>query len=131
MKYGSEMLIYAEPPIGIEPMTYALRGACYLSASALPARIARIIALTALAALGLSGEPFYAPFHARSAGARQPATARSLAEGSIGTRERIRPVLFGGAEPGLDVQNPLTGDDQLPGQQVPQARKLGGHRADG
>jgi hypothetical protein len=54
-----------EPPIGIEPMTYASRGACSLPARALPAPIARQIALTALAALGLPGEPFHEPFHAR------------------------------------------------------------------
>jgi hypothetical protein len=43
-----------EPPIGIEPMTYALREACFLPAHALPAPIAQIIALTALTTLGLS-----------------------------------------------------------------------------
>src|SRR6266581_970579 len=42
-----------EPPIGIEPMTYALRGACSPAAHALAALIAPAIALTALAALGL------------------------------------------------------------------------------
>ena len=47
-----------EPPIGIEPMTYALREACCLTAHALPAPIARIIAMTILATLGLSGVPF-------------------------------------------------------------------------
>ena len=52
-----------EPPIGIEPMTYALRVACCLPAHALPAPIARIIALTAPTTLGLSGRPFHEPFH--------------------------------------------------------------------
>ena len=49
-------------------MTYALREARDLAVSTLPALIARIIAFIALAALGLSGEPFHDPFHARSAG---------------------------------------------------------------
>ena len=41
-----------EPPIGIEPMTYALREARDLPAHALAAPIAREIALMALTALG-------------------------------------------------------------------------------
>jgi hypothetical protein len=53
-----------EPPIGIEPMTYALREARSLAAHALPAPIAREIALTALTALGLSGDPVHEPVHA-------------------------------------------------------------------
>jgi hypothetical protein len=56
-----------EPPIGIEPMTYALREACFLPAHALPAPIAQIIALTALTTLGLSGTPFHEPFHGGAA----------------------------------------------------------------
>ena len=46
-------------------MTYASRGACHLAAHALAARIARIIAMKALAPLGLSDEAFHEPFHAR------------------------------------------------------------------
>jgi hypothetical protein len=65
MKCGSELHIYAGPPIGIEPMTYALREAGDLAAHALAAPIARKIALAALAALGLSKDPFHDPFHAR------------------------------------------------------------------
>ena len=49
-----------EPPIGIEPMTYALREARSLSAHALAAAIARVIAPAALMALGLSGDPVHA-----------------------------------------------------------------------
>ena len=45
----------------------ALRGACCLPANALPAPIARIIALTAPKTLGLSGTPFHEPFHGRGA----------------------------------------------------------------
>ena len=40
----------SEPPVGIEPMTYALRGACSSAAHALAAPIARAIALMAFAA---------------------------------------------------------------------------------
>ena len=54
-----------EPPIGIEPMTYALREARDLAAHALAVPIARKIAQMALTALGLSGDPFHDPFHAR------------------------------------------------------------------
>ena len=46
-------------------MTCALRGARAPAAHALAAPIARKIALTALAALGLSKDPFHEPFHAR------------------------------------------------------------------
>src|SRR5215469_187875 len=51
----------SEPPIGIEPMTYALREARSRAARTLAAPIARIIALTALAALGLSEDPVHEP----------------------------------------------------------------------
>jgi hypothetical protein len=54
-----------EPPIGIEPMTYALRGACGLAAHALAAPMAPVIALMTLAALGLSRDPVHEPVHAR------------------------------------------------------------------
>ena len=47
-------------------MTYALREACYPAAHALPAPTTQDIALTALVALGLSGDPFHEPFHARA-----------------------------------------------------------------
>jgi hypothetical protein len=53
-----------EPPIGIEPMTYALRGARSPASHALAAPISRGIALIALAALELSGEPVHEPVHA-------------------------------------------------------------------
>jgi hypothetical protein len=46
-------------------MTYALRETWSLAVVALAAPIARVIALMALAALGLSGDPFHDPFHAR------------------------------------------------------------------
>ena len=53
-----------EPPIGIEPMTYALREACSLPAHALAAPIAPVIALMTPAALGLSGHPVHEPVRA-------------------------------------------------------------------
>jgi len=61
-----------ELPIGIEPMTYALRGPCWLAADALAAPIAREIALMALTALGLSGDPFHDAFHAPVIASRPP-----------------------------------------------------------
>jgi hypothetical protein len=45
-------------------MTYALREARDLATHALPAPIARAVALMALTALGLSSEPFHETFHA-------------------------------------------------------------------
>jgi hypothetical protein len=60
------MLSSWEPPIEIEPMTYALRGACALTAHALAAPMAPVIALMALAALGLSDDPVHEPVHARA-----------------------------------------------------------------
>ena len=66
----------SEPPIGIEPMTYALREARARAAHALAALIARKIALTAPAALELSGDPVHEPVHARGAAFPHPATVR-------------------------------------------------------
>ena len=45
--------LWVEPPIGIEPMTYALREARWLPAHVLAARIPQKMTLTALAAMGL------------------------------------------------------------------------------
>ena len=55
-----------EPPIGIEPMTYALREAREHAAGALPAQTARRTAPEAPIALNFCGYPFHAPFHATS-----------------------------------------------------------------
>ena len=62
-------------------MSYALRGARAPAAHALAAPIARKIALTALAALGLSKDPFHEPFHARGRYVTLPCSlcVRSLA----------------------------------------------------
>jgi hypothetical protein len=65
---------YVEPPIGIEPMTYALRGKRSRAAHALAAPIARAVASIALATLGLSDEPV----HDRGAGSYHPTTLRNL-----------------------------------------------------
>jgi hypothetical protein len=67
-----------EPPIGIEPMTYALRGARARAAHALAAAMARAIALIALAALELFGHPVHEPVHA-DAGKRGPSVLLSFA----------------------------------------------------
>ena len=53
----------SEPPIGIEPMTYALRVTWSLAVDALAALIARVIALMALTALGLSEAPVHEAVH--------------------------------------------------------------------
>jgi hypothetical protein len=45
-------------------MTYALRGTRRLAIHALAAPMAPVIALMALAALGLSGDPVHEPVHA-------------------------------------------------------------------
>ena len=57
---------YSEPPIGIEPMIYALREARAHAAQALPAQIARRMALTAPFAVAFPGHPFHEPFHAKA-----------------------------------------------------------------
>ena len=62
-----------EPPIGIEPMTYALRETRSLPAHALAAPITRKIARIALTALGLSKDTFHEPFHARGRAPHLPA----------------------------------------------------------
>jgi hypothetical protein len=61
-----------EPVSGIEPLTCRLQEARSRAAHALAAPIARIMALTALAALGLSEDPFHEPFHARGLALRRP-----------------------------------------------------------
>ena len=61
-----------EPPIGIEPMTYALRGARSPAADALAAPMPRAIAQMALSALGFCGDPFHDPFRGRSRHTRLP-----------------------------------------------------------
>ena len=53
-----------EPPIGIEPMTYALREAREYAAQPLPAQTAQRIALHALIPLEFRGPSFHDPFHA-------------------------------------------------------------------
>ena len=55
---------FTEPVSGIEPLTCRLQEVWPCARCALPARMTRVIALTALAALGSSGAPFHEPFHA-------------------------------------------------------------------
>jgi len=76
-----------EPPRGIEPRTYALRGACFLAACPLAATMPRAIAQMALAALGFSADPVHEPVHggsrppgSRSPGARPPASPHRLTQ---------------------------------------------------
>ena len=57
-----------EPPIGIEPMTYALRVTRSVALHALAAPIARKIALMAPTTLVLPENPFHDPFHASPPG---------------------------------------------------------------
>src|SRR5215831_5923845 len=65
-------LFRVEPPIGIEPMTYALRGTRSPAAHPLAAPMPRAIAQMALAALEFRGNSFHEPFHALSLASRRP-----------------------------------------------------------
>jgi hypothetical protein len=56
---------HLEPVSGFEPLTCRLQEVRLHAPNALAAPMTRGIALTALAALGLSGAPFHEPFHAR------------------------------------------------------------------
>jgi hypothetical protein len=56
-----------EPVSGFEPLTCRLQEVRPRALSALAARMARVIALEALATLGLSGASFHEPFHAEAA----------------------------------------------------------------
>ena len=53
-----------EPPIGIEPMTYALREACAHATRPIPAQTARQMAPEALTQLEIYSVSFHDPFHA-------------------------------------------------------------------
>jgi len=64
-------------------MTYALRGACARPACALAAPIALVIALTALAALGLPDDPVHEPVHARGLCVLSSCAVRDLAEDAV------------------------------------------------
>jgi hypothetical protein len=69
----SNPAVYLEPPIGIGTDDLPLRVACCLPVHALPAPIARIIALAAPTTVGLSGTPFREPVHGRGAAGYQEA----------------------------------------------------------
>ncbi len=107
----------SEPPIGIEPMTYALREACEPAAHALAAPIAPVIALTALAALGLSGYPVHEPVHA---GGRR----RSIIVDS--RPHRVLTVDYHRAGPGrLNVSVPIATQMRFRGLGRPSTRRGG------
>jgi hypothetical protein len=74
-----------EPVSGIEPLTCRLQEARPCATRALAAQAARVIALMALAALGLSGEPVHEPVHARGPAPSHPATVRNVALGAAST----------------------------------------------
>jgi hypothetical protein len=84
------MLSSWEPPIGIEPMTYALRGTRDLAAYAPAAPIARAIAQMALAALGLSGNPVHKPVHEQEAVARPSDRLNAPGPRGAGAFKRLR-----------------------------------------
>jgi hypothetical protein len=64
-----------EPPIGIEPMTYALREARSPAPAALPAQTARRMAVIALIAPEFHYVPFHDSFHGQAIDRRYlPAT---------------------------------------------------------
>jgi hypothetical protein len=86
------MLSSWEPPIGIELMTYALRGTRDLAAHALTAPMAPVIALMALAALGLSGNPVHKPVHEQEAVARPSDRLNALVLEDRGRLNGSRPV---------------------------------------
>jgi hypothetical protein len=65
-RFRSNYAFELEPPIGIEPMTYALRGTCSPPPHPLAATMPRATAPMALAALGFRGDPFHDPFHGGS-----------------------------------------------------------------
>ena len=76
-------LSLCDESFGIEPMTYALRGACALPGHALAAPTAPAIALTALAALGLSDDPVHEPVHATGLCVLSSRAVRDLPEDAV------------------------------------------------
>ena len=72
-----------EPVSGLEPLAYRLQEVRPCATRALPARMTRIIALMALAALGLSGAPSHEPSHARGPHVPPSATVCNIAAGTV------------------------------------------------
>ena len=60
----------------------------------LAAQMTRVIALTALAALGLSGASFHGPFQLEASHVPSSATVRDIAESAVSTAA-IRPAVIG------------------------------------
>jgi hypothetical protein len=71
-------------------MTYALRGTRDLAAHALTAPMAPDIALMALAALGLSGNPVHKPVHEQEAAARPSDRLNAPGPRGSGAFKRLR-----------------------------------------
>ena len=65
VSYWSRCAADVEPVSGIEPLTCRLQEVRPQAPCALAAQMARIIALTAVTTLGLSGAPVHEPVHAR------------------------------------------------------------------
>jgi len=74
-----------EPVSGFEPLTCRLQVVRPRAPCVLAAMMARLIALTALAALGLSGDPVHEPVHARGPAPRHPTTVRNVTLGTAFT----------------------------------------------
>ena len=81
----SEGAFEVEPPIGIEPMTYALREACARAAMPLPAQTARQMAPEALIPPELYSVSSHDPFHAATPGSfAAPPPSRCVASKASG-----------------------------------------------
>ena len=85
-----------EPVSGFEPLTCRLQEVRPRALCALAARMARVMALMAPAALGLSGAPVHEPVHAQGPYVHCPATECNLAAGTV-SMSAIRRA--GNAEP--------------------------------
>jgi hypothetical protein len=80
-----------EPVSGFEPLACRLQEVRPPAPHALPAQMARVIALAALAALGLSDDSFHEPFHAQGSGVRSSATVRNLIKRTTSVMRSGRP----------------------------------------
>ena len=83
---------FLEPVSGFEPLVCRLQEVRPRAPHAIAAPMVRVIALTALAALGSSGAPFHEPFHAHGHYFRPPVTVRNLIR-ERGLRTHKDPVM--------------------------------------
>ena len=88
-----------EPVSGFEPLACRLQEVRPRAPNALAAQITRIIALMALTALGLPGEPFHEPFHDPPQRPLRSVTMRRARAPLPGAADN------GGAPNGLRAQN--------------------------